>query len=408
MNILFLSLSDLKNLDSRGIYPDLLNAFAQRGHKVYIVSPFQRRTGGQACLLNVSENVTILRVKIGNTTKTNLIEKGISTLTLEYLVKRAIRKNFSDIRFDLVIYPTPPITFCGAVSYVKKRDGASTYLMLKDIFPQNSLDLEMLSTSGVKGLIYRVFRKKEKKLYAISDHIGCMSPANVQYLLEHELDVAPEKLGVCPNAIQIHDVRLNEAEKLKMRKEYGLPLTSKILLYGGNIGKPQDVGFILRCLKKLKDRKDLSVLVVGSGTEYYKLKEYRENEKQENLILMNEVSPVEFDSLTACCDVGLVFLDHRFTIPNVPSRILSYMQAGIPLLTATDPVTDLRRIVSENGFGLCCDSTDENEFVRCVDRLLDADLKAMGEKALAYLRKEYDVQKVSEQILQTVENGVKV
>lgn len=407
MNILFLSLSDLKNLDSRGIYPDLLNAFAQRGHKVYIVSPFQRRTGAKPCLLQVSENVTILRVKIGNTTKTNLIEKGISTLTLEHLVKRAIRKHFS-VRFDLVIYPTPPITFCGAVSYIKKRDGAATYLMLKDIFPQNSLDLEMLAKGGIKGIVYRLFRKKEKKLYAISDHIGCMSPGNVQYLLEHEPDVAPSKLCLCPNAIEIHDVHLSEEEKLQMREKYKLPLESKILLYGGNIGKPQGVEFILRCLKKLKDREDVCILVVGSGTEYHKLEEYREAEQQENLILMKEVSPADFDGLTACCDLGMVFLDYRFTIPNVPSRILSYMQAGIPLLTATDPVTDLRQIVTENGFGLCCDSTDENEFVCCVDRLLEADLKEMGEKGFAYLRKEYDVQKVSEQILQTVTNGVKV
>ena len=408
MNILFLSLSDLKNLENRGIYPDLLNAFAQRGHKVYIVSPFQRRTGAKPCLLRPCENVTILRVKIGNTTKTNLIEKGISTLTLEYLVKRAIRKNFSDVRFDLVIYPTPPITFCGAVSYIKKRDGATAYLMLKDIFPQNSLDLEMLTKNGVKGLVYRVFRKKEKKLYAISDYIGCMSPANVQYLLDHEPDLDPQKLSLCPNAIEIHDEVLREDEKQRMRKKYSLPIDSKILLYGGNIGKPQGVDFILRCMKKLKERKNVCVLVVGSGTEYHKLQEYREKEQQENLILMREVSPADFDALTACCDVGMVFLDHRFTVPNVPSRILSYMQAGIPLLTATDPVTDLRQIVTENGFGLCCDSTNENEFVRCVDRLLESDLKEMGERGRVYLQKEYDVQKVCDQILQTVENGVRV
>lgn len=408
MNILFLSLCDLKNLDSRGIYPDLLNAFARRGHKVYVVSPFQRRTGARPCLLKVSENVTILRVKIGNTTKTNLIEKGISTLTLEHLVKRAIRKNFSDVRFDLVIYPTPPITFCGAVSYIKKRDGATTYLMLKDIFPQNSLDLEMLTKGGIKGLVYRLFRRKEQKLYAISDHIGCMSPGNVQYLLEHEPELPRGKLGLCPNAIEIHDVRLTEEEKQQLRRKYDLPLHSKILLYGGNIGKPQGVDFILRCLKKLKDREDVCVLVVGSGTEYHKLQAYREAEKQQNLILMKELSPAEFDSLTACCDVGMVFLDHRFTIPNVPSRILSYMQAGIPLLTATDPVTDLRQIVTENGFGISCDSTDEDEFIRCVDRLLQENLKEMGQRGLDYLHREYDVQKVSEQILQTVKNGVKV
>lgn len=408
MNILFLSLSDLKNLDGRGIYPDLLNAFARRGHKVYIVSPFQRRTGARPCVIQVNEQVTILRVKIGNTTKTNLIEKGISTLTLEYFVKKAIRRHFSQVRFDLVIYPTPPITFCGAVSYIKKRDGASTYLMLKDIFPQNSLDLQMLSKNGLKGLIYKVFRRKERKLYAISDHIGCMSPGNVRYLMEHEPDIPREKLGLCPNAIEIHDIPLTDEEKLQLRRSYGLPTDRKILLYGGNVGKPQGVDFILRCLHKLKDREDLSVLVVGSGTDFSRLERYREEAKQDNLYLLKEISPADFDTLTVCCDVGMVFLDHRFTIPNIPSRILSYLQAGIPVLTATDPVTDLRQITTENGFGLCCDSVDENAFIHTLDCLLRSDLAAMGEKGRVYLQQEYDVNKVCEHILQTVESGVRV
>lgn len=38
-----------------------------------------------------------------------------------------------------------------------------TYLMLKDIFPQNAVDLGMLSKNGIKGLLYYYFRHKEKK-----------------------------------------------------------------------------------------------------------------------------------------------------------------------------------------------------------------------------------------------------
>lgn len=44
----------------------------------------------------------------------------------------------------------------------KKRDNAQTYLMLKDIFPQNAVDIGMLSKTGWKGILYRYFRNKEK------------------------------------------------------------------------------------------------------------------------------------------------------------------------------------------------------------------------------------------------------
>ena len=62
------------------------------------------------------------------------------------------------------MYSTPPITFCRAVDYVKKRDNAQTYLLLKDIFPQNAVDIGMMSKQGIKGILYKFFREKEKRL----------------------------------------------------------------------------------------------------------------------------------------------------------------------------------------------------------------------------------------------------
>ena len=90
----------------------------------------------------------ILRLKIGNIQKVNSIEKGISTILIEPLFINGIKKYFSNVRFDLVLYATPPITFAKVIKFIKKRDRAKSYLMLKDIFPQNSLDLGMLSEIG--------------------------------------------------------------------------------------------------------------------------------------------------------------------------------------------------------------------------------------------------------------------
>ena len=40
-----------------------------------------------------------------------------------------------------------------------------TYLLLKDIFPQNAVDMGMLSKTGIKGILYKMFRRKEEELY---------------------------------------------------------------------------------------------------------------------------------------------------------------------------------------------------------------------------------------------------
>ncbi|MBQ2757137.1 MAG: glycosyltransferase WbuB, partial [Clostridia bacterium] len=164
----------MKNIEDHAIYTDLLRCFRDNGHQVYTVSPNEKRTGLKTAL-SAADGVHMLHVAIGNITSCGMIEKGISTLRIETQFLKAIKKYFKDVKFDLVLYSTPPITFAKVIRYVKKRDGAKTYLLLKDIFPQNAVDLGMMAKHGPQGLLYHFFRRKEKKLYAISDRIGCMS-----------------------------------------------------------------------------------------------------------------------------------------------------------------------------------------------------------------------------------------
>lgn len=85
-----------------------------------MVTPTERREGKATQLIR-EENSIILKVKTGNIQKTNVVEKGISTLRIESQFLRAIKKYYKGIIFDLVLYPTPPITFVRVIEYIKKR-----------------------------------------------------------------------------------------------------------------------------------------------------------------------------------------------------------------------------------------------------------------------------------------------
>ena len=53
------------------------------------------------------------------------------------------------------------------------------------------------------GLLHKFFQNKENKLYTISDHIGCLSLANVDYLKKHNPNLDFNKLEINPNTIII-------------------------------------------------------------------------------------------------------------------------------------------------------------------------------------------------------------
>lgn len=389
MNILFLTLNSFSSITENGIYTDLLREFVKNGHNLYIVTPVEKRKREETRVIN-EKNTVILKLNIGNIQKTNIIEKGISTLTLESKFKKGIEKYFNEVKFDLILYSTPPITLQKAVNYVKKRDKAKTYLLLKDIFPQNAVDLGMLRKSGIKCLLYKYFRNKEEKLYAISDYIGCMSKENVNFILKHNPQLTKDVVEVCPNSIEPINISISDEEKRQIREKYNIPIDKTVFLYGGNLGKPQGIKFLIDCIRENENHNLSHFLIVGSGTEFDQIQTYFDNEKPRNSSLLNQLDKTDYEQLANSCDVGLIFLDHRFTIPNFPSRLLSYMQASIPVLAATDSNTDIGEVIEEGQFGYWCESTNVNIFNKHVQNLCDEELRfQLGKNARTYLEKHY-------------------
>ena len=393
MNVVFLTLSGINSINDRGIYPDLIRKFGNEGHHIYVVRPIERRYH-QKSSVETFGNVTIIKVWTLNVRSTNIFEKGLSTLLFEVLFMKASRKYLGSVPMDLILYSTPPITFTNVVKYLKKANPkAVSYLLLKDIFPQNALDLGVMSEKGLKGVMYYYFRKKEISLYKISDYIGCMSPANVEYMINHNPFYPADHVEVAPNSIELKLSPIEIQDKNIVRKRYGLPTDFPIFIYGGNLGKPQGIDFLINCLEAILNRKDFYFVIVGNGTEFHKLQAWYDSCHPSNIKLLKGLPKEEYDMLVNCCDIGLVFLDYRFTIPNYPSRILSYLENKMPVICATDVNTDIGKIAEENGYGFWCESKKPTDFVELIDRFVANPeiIKTMGNCGYEYLRKHYIV-----------------
>jgi lipopolysaccharide/colanic/teichoic acid biosynthesis glycosyltransferase len=290
------------------------------------------------------------------------------------------------------------VTLDRVVRYVKRRHPCRSYLLLKDIFPQNAVDLGLMRRGG---LAWRYFRRREKQLYALSDRIGCMSEANVAYVLEHNPELQPDSLMVCANSIEPLPLNHFSERASTTRTELGLPEDRVVFVYGGNLGRPQGVDFLLSCLQRLKARSDAYFVIVGSGTEYARVARYLSESGLENVQLREHLPKDEYDALLGACDVGLIFLDQRFTVPNFPSRLTAYMEAGLPVLAATDRATDIRDVLEESGSGVWVPSDATDAFVNAVDLLAnDVDLRReMGDAGRAYLEEHYTVARTYDTIV---------
>ena len=346
MNVLFLTMAIIESLSDSGVYTDLLRKFSEDGHSVFVVTPIERRQKKETKLIKDGNRI-LLNVKTLNLQKTNLIEKGLGMLLIEFQFLHAVNVFFKGVKFDLVLYSTPPITFSKIINKIKIRDKAFAYLLLKDIFPQNAVDMKMINKGSI---LHNYFVKKEQLLYRISDAIGCMSEANKEYIIKNNNQVEYAKIEVNPNSIKPRKRVISNAEKEKIKIKYCLPLDKKIFVYGGNLGIPQGVSFVMDTIQSTTNP-NIYFLIIGSGTEFAKMERWFETTSPKNAILRNGLPKDEFELLLTACDIGMIFLHKNFTIPNFPSRLLSYLEMELPILVASDANSDIGSVVENAGCG---------------------------------------------------------
>ncbi|MBU3205217.1 glycosyltransferase family 4 protein [Clostridium algidicarnis] len=396
----------MEDTNQRGIYTDLVRELANKGVNMYVVSPRQKRDE-LPTELSKQGNINILKVKTGNITSTkSFVEKGISTLKIEEQYLNAIKGNFKGIQFDMIMYSTPPITFNKIIRYYKKHHNSKTYLVLKDIFPQNAVDIGLMKKDGV---LYKVFRNKEINLYKNSDTIGCMSNGNLDYILEHNKYIDKDKVEIFPNAIEPISRKGNIEKDKEILEKYNISQDDTLFVYGGNLGKPQGIDFLLKVVNEFHKVDNGHLLIVGSGTEFNKINNHIENIKPKRVSIFERLPKKEYDKLIGCADVGLIFLDHRFTIPNFPSRLTSYMENSLPILASTDSNTDIKDVLLESGSGFWCESTDVDEFIKyaqklSIDKVVRQDMGLNGRK---YLEQHYDIRETVNILLNHLEGDAK-
>lgn len=188
-----------------------------------------------------------------------------------------------------------------------------------------------------------------------------MSKNNVTFVKKEYNTIVKDKIEICPNTIDPTDSKNESIDKDAVKQSFGLPTNKMLLLYGGNFGKPQNIDYVISVIRACGDLENVHFVLSGDGTEYCKIEELKKKGCK-NLSIFDSMKYDDYKQLLTVCNVGLIFLDYRFTIPNMPSRMLDYINYGLPILAATDNNTDLTRIIKEQNIGWHVISNDVEKY----------------------------------------------
>ena len=304
----------------------------------------------------------VLRLKSTQTKDIGYIRRAINEFIMPFIMYRNFQISpIANYKWDGVIWYSPSIFHGPFVRKLKKKSDCKGYLIVRDIFPQWLVDLELIKI----GLAYKILNAVADYQYSIADIIGVQTAGNLAYF-----DKWKKKYSRDVDVLQNW---LDKPQRLKcsIRINKTAFAGRKIFVYAGNMGAAQDAGILIELAKNLIDRRDIGFLIVGRGSDFVKLKSSARIQKLKNLIFLDEIDPDEIPDLYSQCHIGLVILNSKHKSHNIPGKFLTYIRSGLPVLASINKGNDLANIISMERVGMACESNNIDDLSRLALVLLD-------------------------------------
>jgi len=376
---------------------DLAQELLQLGHEPIIITPSEDLH--KACISETIDGIQVFRLSTLKTINVGNIKRGINEILLPFIILYRIRKsNFPIKELNAIVWYSPTIFFGPVVKFLKSSSNCPSYLILRDIFPEWTLDLGILK----KGPIYYLFKLVAKYQYSVADIIGVQTSSNLKYL-EGWAKKPNRKLEVLNNWLS-----LAHSQKTNISLTDTCLNGRKIFIYIGNMGIAQGMDILIDLAESMKNRRDVGFLFVGRGTEVENLQTSVADKKLDNILFYNEIDSKEIPSLLGMCHIGLIALDPRHKSHNIPGKFLTYMQAGLPVLARINGGTDLVDLIKDENVGRVYIGNEVDDFRNLAEELIDNenDLKAMSERGHFLSQKMFSSNHAAKQIVSSLSSYI--
>ncbi|MBS4539135.1 glycosyltransferase family 4 protein [Clostridium sp. D2Q-11] len=312
---------DLTVLTSEPTYPN---------RRLYENSTWEKEDNGL-------DNIDILRVK--NPFKdysTNKVKR--IGLYLNFMLRGILDVIKNKKRFDAIIVTSPPI-FAAVIGVVlKKKYKSKLILDIRDLWPDSIKDLKIFKNDMILKPAYFF----EKIMYKRADKIIINSEGFINPLKSKGIE--DNKLVYIPNGIRSRDLIINKNDLEKKRDVIEV-------IYAGTIGYAQGIDSLIEVAKSLKDHKNITFKIIGTGVELEKIEDLASQYQLNNVKFLGVLSKNEVFTQLSKSHIGFIHLKDLEVFKTViPSKIFEYMLAELPIVGGVRGY--IANMISEKSVGL--------------------------------------------------------
>ena len=256
---------------------------------------------------------------------------------------------------DVVMCSTaPPVTLGVAVSWAARMRGANFIYHCMDIHPE----IGALSGEFSNPLVFRILRMLDRGTCRRAKAIVVLSEDMKSVLLARDNSIEPS-IHILNN-FQLPEY--GPSERLSIPPPERRPGFVRVV-FTGNLGRFQGLETVLEAVQR--DGAGVELVLMGEGAAKPHLEKLAVDiGRDRHVVFLPHGSPTEALALMRSADYGLVSLTPGIINYAYPSKTMTYLAAGLPLLVVVEQSSELARTVTTERIGYTATPGDSAELGR--------------------------------------------
>ena len=280
-----------------------------------------------------------------------------------HLAARAI----NEAEPDILINTNVPVDALAIIRQRCTRAGRQHIIWLQDIVSVGVTKVLRRKLPVLGEFIAARYRALERVNLRGADHVICITDDFLPLL--RGWGIPPERCSVIENWAPLDELKPWRGERSWLA-EQGLA-GKRVVLYSGTLGLKHNPRLLLEAARGLQDRSDVAIVVIAEGAGANWLRERMAAQPSPNLRLLPFQPYERLAEILSGAEALMAVLEPDAGIFCVPSKVLSYLCIGRPIVLAAPPENLASRTVERARAGRVVAPNDHQAFLAALRELLD-------------------------------------
>ena len=289
-------------------------------------------------------------------------------------------------RPDILLVVSPPLGLALNAVILSRVWGIPYVFDVEDLQPDAAAELGMLP-KPILTAMYRV----EQFAYRNARLVSTLTKGMQTRIIEK---------GIPENKTALFEPRsdnslstISQEEGLAFRRKFSLP-DQFLVSHSGNMGVKQGLGVILDAAALNREDQSTVFLIVGDGAVRRKIQQRARELELANVRFLPLLDSGEFRGFLKASDICLVTQQKTVSDMVFPSKTVTYLAAGRPVVASVNPNSEIAKTIVESEAGLVVEPENPEALLSAIRTMRDNNLNEYGIKAQDYAARRWSSERV--------------